>query len=59
MVFADGGLDLGKAAGADHHDMEIAAQDFGVEPWEHVGNVITAMRRNAPELGLVGNAAAP
>jgi predicted hydrolase (HD superfamily) len=35
--------------------MEIAAQDFGVELWEHVGNVITAMRRIAPELGLVGN----
>jgi hypothetical protein len=26
-----------------------------VELWEHVGNVITAMRRIAPELGLVGN----
>ena len=43
------------AAGTDRHDMEVAAQDFGVELWEHVGNVITAMRRIAPELGLVGN----
>ena len=34
--------------------MELAAQDFGVELWEHVANVITAMRRIAPELGLVG-----
>lgn len=42
------------AAGTDRKDMEIAAQDFGVELWEHVGNVITAMRRIAPELGLVG-----
>jgi putative nucleotidyltransferase with HDIG domain len=45
------------AAGTDRHDMEIATQDFGVELWEHVGNVITAMRRIAPELGLVGNVA--
>jgi len=46
------------AAGTDRHDMELAAQDFGVELWEHVGNVITAMRRIATELGLVGNMAA-
>lgn len=43
------------AAGTDRHEMEQAAQDFGVELWEHVGNVITAMRGIAPELGLVGN----
>jgi putative nucleotidyltransferase with HDIG domain len=43
------------AAGTDRDEMEQAAQDFGVELWEHVGNVITAMRRIAPELGLVGN----
>lgn len=43
------------AAGTDRHEMEVAAQDFGVELWEHVGNVITAMRRIAPELGLVGS----
>jgi putative nucleotidyltransferase with HDIG domain len=47
------------AAGTDRHDMEAAAQDFGVELWEHVGNVITAMRRIAPELGLVGNIQQP
>jgi hypothetical protein len=35
--------------------MEIASQGFGVELWEHVGNVITAMRRIAQELDLVGN----
>lgn len=46
------------AAGTDRREMEVAAQDFGVELWEHVGNVITAMRRIAPELGLVGSAAA-
>ena len=33
----------------------LREQDFGIELWEHVGNVITAMRRSAPELGLVGN----
>jgi len=43
------------AAGANREEMELAAQEFGVELWEHVGNVITAMRRIAPELGLVGN----
>ena len=44
------------AAGTDRAEMERAAQDLGVELWEHVGNVITAMRRIAPELGLTGNA---
>lgn len=43
------------AAGANREEIEHAAADFGVELWEHVGNVITAMRRVAPELGLVGN----
>jgi putative nucleotidyltransferase with HDIG domain len=43
------------AAGANREEMEHAAKEFGVELWEHVGNVITAMRRIAPELGLVGN----
>ncbi len=42
------------AAGTDRHEMEEAAKDFGIDLWEHVGNVITAMRRIAPELGLVG-----
>lgn len=43
------------AAGANREEMEQGAQEFGVELWEHVGNVIVAMRRIAPELGLVGN----
>jgi putative nucleotidyltransferase with HDIG domain len=43
------------AAGTSRTEMEHAAQEFGIELWEHVGNVITAMRRIAPELGLVGN----
>ena len=43
------------AAGTDRNEMELAAKELGVELWEHVGNVILAMRRIAPELGLVGN----
>jgi putative nucleotidyltransferase with HDIG domain len=43
------------AAGTSRAEMEHAAQEFGVELWEHVGNVIQAMRRIAPELGLEGN----
>jgi len=43
------------AAGTSRTEMEHAAQEFGIELWEHVGNVITAMRNIAPELGLVGN----
>ncbi len=40
------------AAGANREDIARATEDFGVELWEHVGNVIQAMRRIAPELGL-------
>jgi putative nucleotidyltransferase with HDIG domain len=43
------------AAGANRDEIQKAAAGFGIELWEHVGNVITAMRRIAPELGLVGN----
>ena len=43
------------AAGANREEIESATADFGVELWEHVGNVIQAMRRIAPQLGLDGN----
>jgi predicted hydrolase (HD superfamily) len=43
------------AAGANRDEIQKAAEEFGIELWEHVGNVITAMRRIAPELGLEGN----
>jgi putative nucleotidyltransferase with HDIG domain len=43
------------AAGTDRSEMEHAAAEFGVELWEHVGNVIMAMRTIAHELGLEGN----
>ena len=42
------------AAGANRAEMEQGAEEFGVELWEHVGNVVEAMRRVAPELGLAG-----
>ena len=42
------------AAGANRDEIAKSAQEFGVELWEHVGNVIMAMRTIAPELGLVG-----
>ena len=40
------------AAGANREEIENATQEFGVELWEHVENVIEAMRRIAPELGF-------
>ena len=43
------------AAGANRQEMEIGAQEFGVELWEHVDNMIKAMRPIAPTLGLAGN----
>jgi putative nucleotidyltransferase with HDIG domain len=43
------------AAGANREEIARASEEFGVELWEHVGNVITAMRRIAPELGLDGH----
>ena len=43
------------AAGANRDEIQKAAAEFGIELWEHVGNVIQAMRSIAPDLGLVGN----
>ncbi|MEZ0395000.1 MAG: HDIG domain-containing metalloprotein [Anaerolineales bacterium] len=43
------------AAGANRDEIEKMTAEFGVDLWEHVGNVIQAMRRIAPQLGLVGN----
>ncbi|MFN2237360.1 MAG: HDIG domain-containing metalloprotein [Anaerolineales bacterium] len=42
------------AAGANRDEIAQGAEEFGVELWEHTGNVIEAMRRVAPELGLTG-----
>jgi predicted hydrolase (HD superfamily) len=43
------------AAGTNRGEMEEAALEYGIPLWEHVSNVILAMRRIAPELGLEGN----
>jgi len=43
------------AAGANREEIASATAEFGVELWEHVDNVILAMRRIAPDLDLEGN----
>jgi predicted hydrolase (HD superfamily) len=43
------------AAGANREEIARATEEFGMDLWSHVGNVILAMRRIAPALGLVGN----
>jgi len=43
------------AAGANREEITQASAEFGVELWQHVDNVILAMRQIAPELGLEGN----
>jgi predicted hydrolase (HD superfamily) len=42
------------AAGANREEITRATEEFGVDLWEHVGNVINAMQRIAPDLGLAG-----
>ena len=42
------------AAGANREEISGAAEEFGVPLWEHVDNVIQAMRVIAPQLGLEG-----
>ena len=42
------------AAGANRAEMEQGAEEFGVDLTEHIGNVIEAMKRIAPELRLAG-----
>ena len=42
------------AAGANREEISGAAEEFGVPLWEHVDNVIQAMRGIAPQIGLEG-----
>jgi putative nucleotidyltransferase with HDIG domain len=42
------------AAGANRAEIEASTSEFGVPLWEHVDNVIAAMRTIAPQLGLEG-----
>lgn len=44
------------AAGVARQDIENAAEDLGVELWEHVGYVLDSMKSIAPSLGLEGAA---
>jgi putative nucleotidyltransferase with HDIG domain len=43
------------AAGANREEIAQSAEEFGVELWEHVDNIILAMRVIAPQIGLAGN----
>lgn len=43
------------AAGANRDEISQGAEEFNVELWEHVNNVILAMREIADEIGLAGN----
>lgn len=45
------------AAGVDRKEVEEAADDLGIELWEHVGIVLEAMQGIAGELGLDGTPA--
>jgi predicted hydrolase (HD superfamily) len=47
------------AAGANREEMEKGALEFGIDLWEHVTNVITAMQSIAPQLGLEGSLTPP
>jgi putative nucleotidyltransferase with HDIG domain len=42
------------AAGANRDEIAQGAEEFGIDLWEHTTNVIEAMRRIAPDLGLAG-----
>lgn len=43
------------AAGANREEIANAAADFGIDLWQHTDNVILAMRKIAPQLGLAGD----
>ena len=43
------------AAGAHRDEIAEAVDDFGIDLWEHVENVLRAMKGIAPELGLGGS----
>ncbi|MBN2502069.1 MAG: HDIG domain-containing protein [Anaerolineales bacterium] len=49
--------DLRFAAGANRDEIAEATEDFGMDLWEHTGNVIEAMQGIAEDLGLEGAAA--
>ncbi|NIS82833.1 MAG: HDIG domain-containing protein [Anaerolineales bacterium] len=42
------------AANVNREEIELAAEEFGIDLWEHVENVLRSMQRIASELGLNG-----
>lgn len=47
------------AAGADREQIARGAQELGIDLWQHVDNVIIAMRSIAKQIDLEGNLSAP
>jgi putative nucleotidyltransferase with HDIG domain len=45
---------LNFAAGANRMEMQQGAAEFGIDLWDHITNVITAMQSIAAEIGLAG-----
>ncbi len=45
---------LAFAAGANREEMDANFEAFGIDKWEHIGNVIQAMQSIAADLGLEG-----
>ncbi|MBI9048287.1 MAG: HDIG domain-containing protein [Anaerolineaceae bacterium] len=45
---------LNFAAGANRKEIQEGAEEFGIDLWQHVENVITAMQSIASEIGLAG-----
>jgi putative nucleotidyltransferase with HDIG domain len=43
------------AAGANREEIARAVEEFDIDLWEHVDNVLLAMRGIAPDLGLSGS----
>ena len=43
------------AAGANRDEIEKGAQEIGIDLWEHINNVLTAMKPIASELSLDGS----
>lgn len=43
------------ASGANREEITQAADEFNIDLWEHINNVLTAMQGIAPELGLSGS----
>lgn len=45
---------LNFASGANREEIQQGAEEFGIELWQHVENVITAMQSIASDIGLAG-----